>query len=141
MVLDCHNNMNILSKNVIFEVPITCEDNDDAFTYYHHEFGEIQIRGRIDAVDEENIWEFKCVDNLTLEHKLQLIIYAWTWNKSNKSNIKKDFYLLNIKSGQTFKLIYNIYVIEEIIDLIFQDKFTHKKNIEDDEFINLCNKN
>ena len=99
MVFKCHSNMDIiLDTEIKFEVPIISDESSNSFIYEHDEFGKIYVSGRIDAMDSDTIWEFKCVDNLTLEHKLQLIIYAWAYYKSIMLDLdgKKNFILLNI---------------------------------------------
>ena len=59
---------------------------------------------------------FKCVDNITIDHKLQLIVYAWAYSKSmEETNGKKDFIILNIKTGEMVKLIFNIEKISKIM--------------------------
>ena len=83
----------------------------------------------MDAISDDTVWEFKCVDNLTIEHKLQLIVYYWMW-KQAKFNLKygkKDFCLINIKSGQILKLNLEYescdYIIEQIMQILFDEKF------------------
>ena len=142
MVTQCHERMNMINNSTIFEIPISNSDSD--YVEYEHEiFGLIHIKGRIDAISENYVWEFKCVDNFTIEHKLQLILYNWMWEKANLNTIygKKDFCLLNIKSGQVLKLnwIDNYYVIEQIIEILLHEKYLIKKNLNDVEFIKLCN--
>lgn len=144
-VFQCHNYMNfILDPNIKFEVPLTSSNQENCFIYEHKEFGNIHITSRLDAIDSTNIWEFKCVDYLNLDHKLQLIIYYWIYSKCFMQKIygKKNFILLNIKSGEMLKLKPDHYLIENIIELILQDKYGEKKKLDDDEFINLIvNKN
>ena len=142
MITSCHSKMDIIKSDTLFEIVISSNSIDDYFEYIHPIFGIIHLRGRIDAIDKNNVWEFKCVDYITIEHKLQIILYSWAWKKTNMKLIygNKDFFLLNIKSGQTLKLNYNDYIIEEIIELIFQDKYLEKKNINDNDFILMCNK-
>jgi len=44
---------------------------------------EIVIRGQLDAyvAATNTVWEFKCTSEITIEHKMQLIMYAWLWLK------------------------------------------------------------
>ena len=144
MVFRCHSNMNmILDPDIKFEVPIVSDELEGCYIHSHKEFGQIYIGSRLDALDSKTVWEFKCVDNLTLDHKLQIIIYAWAYSNSIMPNLygKKDFILLNIKSGQMLKLKLNYYLIDQIIELIFQDKYGQKIELNDEEFVNLINKN
>lgn len=150
MISECHKRMNMIGSDTIFEIPITFNQlENDYVEYIHDEYGKMHIKGRLDAIGKDSVWEFKCVDYLTLEHKLQLIVYYWLWNKAELTSKygDKNFCLINIKSGQTLKLLnvnknnYNYnYIIEQIIQLLFDEKYSKKKNIDDDEFIRLCNK-
>jgi hypothetical protein len=135
--------MDIINDPTIrFEIPIVTDLLDNSLIYEHKDFGIISITSRIDAIDNLNVWEFKCVDNLTFEHKLQIILYAWAYNKSYMEQEfgKKKFLLLNIKSGELLKLNLDYYKINQIVELIFQDKYTNKKSLNDDEFIKLIKK-
>jgi hypothetical protein len=142
MILKCHSNMTMISDpNIKFEVPIINDELDNCFVYEHPEFGFIHLTSRLDAIDEKTVWEFKCVDNLTIDHKLQLIVYAWAYSKSDKFKyISKDFVLLNIRTGEMLKLNFDSFKIEQIVNLLFQDKYSTKKELNDEEFINMINK-
>lgn len=142
MILKCHSNMNMISDtNIRFEVPIINDELDNSFIFSHKDFGQIHLTSRLDAIDSKTIWEFKCVDNLTIDHKLQLIVYAWAYSQSMENTLgKRDFILLNIKSGEMLKLNYDHYKIDQIVNLLISDKYSTKKEIEDDEFIKLINK-
>jgi hypothetical protein len=142
IILKCHNNMNMINDlNIKFEIPIINNELENCLVYMHNEFGKIHLTSRIDAIDNDYIWEFKCVDNLTLDHKLQIILYAWVWNRSLTMNKygKKKFLLLNIKSAEILELKLDYYKIDQIVELIFQDKYSIKKELNDDEFIKLIN--
>jgi len=144
IILKFHDIMNVIDLTTKFEVFISnINTNTDYLEYEHENYGLIHFKGRIDAISENNVWEFKCVDFLTIEHKLQLIIYKWMWEKANLNDIygKKDFCLLNIKSGQILKFNYNnnYYILEEIIEILLQEKYLNKKNLNDLEFIKMCN--
>lgn len=105
----------------------------------YYEYEPITITGRLDAIDDETIWELKCVDNLTFEHFLQLIIYSWMWKHAYFNSFgKRSFKLLNMKTGELFELIENSSDIEKIMKLLFDFKFSEKIELNDDEFIEKC---
>ena len=91
------------------------------------------IIGRIDGLSDNDIWEFKCVKNLTTQNKLQLIIYAWLLN--NKKF--KMGYLLNIKTGECLEinLIEQFENITNIVNMILDEKFKLIKRLDDKTFI------
>jgi hypothetical protein len=111
--------------------------NNNVFCYKHKKYGTIEICGRVDAIDDKNVWELKCVNNLILEHKLQLIIYYFIFTKENE-NIDKNYKLLNMKSGEVFMLTKDNDKINYIMEKIFETKVIVKNKIDDEEFINLC---
>jgi len=147
IVKNCHknitNNINI-RKNTIFERPI-------GITYKHSTYGIMKICGCIDIDDKNNIWELKCVDELTIEHKLQLIVYCWLCRQNNIQFDDgycigtRDCFLLNIKTGEVLELIafndgYLEYInesdaLEQIMDLLFDNKYLNKKQLNDNDFI------
>lgn len=137
MIMGCHKNMNLLdNKNLIFEKTISNCD-EDIFNFIHKDWGLIKIGGRIDAFDELNVYEFKCVDSISIDHKLQLILYHWLWKNSDlyKTYGNKDFKLLNIRTGELLQLANDNYKITQIVELILANKFVKKRILKDDEFI------
>ena len=122
-----------LPKETIFEQDIQYDCN----TYT--EYGSVFIRGRLDAVAKDTVWELKCVESLTMEHFLQLIIYAYVWKKEyEECNGSKQFKLLNLRTGQIYKLNTTSYLIEEVVKILLDNKYAKKPDITDDEFIDNC---
>ena len=64
------------------------------------------------------------------------------WDKSELYNKygKRDGILLNIRTGETLKLVKNMFIINQIVDLIIVDKFTNKNILTDEEFIEFVKK-
>ena len=59
--------------------------------------------GRIDAITKSCIWEFKFVDHVSTEHKLQVLLYWWIWDRIVEDR-EKTFHLYNIKDGEDYIL-------------------------------------
>ena len=57
-----------------------------------------RFTARIDLETEQSIWELKFTSSITIEHKLQTVIYAWIYQMVY--NKKKIVRLFNIKTGQ-----------------------------------------
>lgn len=143
MVKKAHSYMNMINTDTLFEITICSEPESglDYFEYIHESYGIIQLRGRLDAVTIDSVWEFKCVDHLSIEHKLQLVIYYWMWVKADMGDIygNKKFSLINIKSGQILELNNtNWYIVKQIVNLLFDEKYLKKKVLTDLEFISMC---
>jgi hypothetical protein len=138
--------MNMIDSTTLFEIIIKSQHEPlleylEYLEYKHELYGIIQLSGRLDAITKESVWEFKCVDEISLEHKLQLIVYFWMWNFANMSYKYgiKDFSILNIKSGQILQLYTKkILIINQIIEILFDNKYLDKKILNDEEFIKMC---
>jgi hypothetical protein len=108
------------------------------FTYEHEIYGDINISGRIDAYDDKYIWELKCTSSLTIEHLLQLLIYAWMWEKTVDSSRK--YRILNIRTGEVRELNYQNHIVDAIIELVFINKYDQKFKDSDEKFLKKCKK-
>ena len=88
MITICHKNIrNNISQETasraIFELELGC-DFDGTSSFYlldHSIYGKIQLRGRVDCITDDTVWEFKCMESLNLESMLQLAIYGWIWKR------------------------------------------------------------
>jgi ATP-dependent exoDNAse (exonuclease V) beta subunit len=91
----------------------------------------------LDLVTDTSVWELKCTENINLDHKLQLIIYAWLWKMMDKPT--KEFKLFNITTGELYTL--NSGLDEElntIVIALLRGKYDEQIVKTDDEFIEMC---
>ena len=96
--------------------------------------GEVEaklILGNMDMVDHHNkvVWEFKCVNELKLEHVIQLMIYMYLYGKSDYR-----YYLYNIVNDKLVEIIYNEKTLSNAVSYIIREKFAERK-ISDEAFI------
>lgn len=94
----CMDRMNekiVLNKDCKFEHHV-CKDN---------------IEGRIDLLNGDEIWEFKCVSNLDDSHIIQTVLYQYLLGKENTTG-----YLFNILTNEIIKIKLNNY--NEFIKLL-----------------------
>jgi hypothetical protein len=134
----CHKNIkNNISKEAKYEQLIT-NNNHNTFDYEHKKYGLISITSRIDAIDDESLWEIRCTSNLNIEHMMQLIIFAWMWEQSKSD--KKKYKIINIRTGEVRELKYNDFIIKEIMELIFINKYEQKTKDNDIMFLEKCKK-
>jgi len=94
----------------------------------------VQIRGEIDCVDGDTVYEFKCAQNLQQEHALQLAIYMYMTECRFK-----NYYLYNILTAETIEIKADMTTLEEIIRLLIQEKYNSKKELSDDDFLSKYN--
>lgn len=101
----------------------------------------IYLSGIMDAVDHNNVYEFKCVGEFSTSHYLQVIMYAWMWRNSLMQQIKGDrkFFLFNIIQNEIFELDFkNTELIDTIVKKLLIDKYCHSGDVNDDEFVDKC---
>jgi hypothetical protein len=127
-VLDKH-----VSEKAKYEQEIECETS--AFP----EFGKLMIKGRIDAYDEDVVLELKCVDSFTIEHKLQLLIYAWMWQNTNMTSCgPRVFKIVNMRTGEVLRLNASSHLVDEAMKILVHNKYSKLPEVSDSEFIDSC---
>jgi hypothetical protein len=97
-----------------------------------------RFTARIDLVTDESIWEIKCTSIISLEHKIQVIIYAFLWRTMYPLSQKK-FKILNIKTGEVFLLDSNIKNLTKIVVLLINGKYSTPKTMTNEEFLQSIN--
>ena len=140
MVNECHESMTkFIGTNPFFEHPI------NEVYYFVKGHGEIIISCRLDAFDDNAVWEYKCVSQLQLEHFLQLIIYAWMWKQTNQEGLSNEemfgsrkFFLMNIRTEETHELDATSHYIDEAMEILFENKYKIREKFSNEEFIQQC---
>lgn len=101
----------------------------------------VPIVGYIDCINNDNIYEFKCVKALKKEHYIQLALYKYMYETLNYN--KKDvnnYYLYNILSDELIKLISSHTDVFKIIKILIEYKYKKILEISDDVFLlNIAN--
>lgn len=106
-------------------------------------YTNIQYRfsGRIDLLTETDIWELKCTSQLTVEHKLQVVLYSWLYynrgygqNDQQKKH-RKYFHLFNFKTNEHLRLNATIEQLNSIVFALVKGKENLKK-MDDEQFLN-----
>ena len=97
-----------------------------------------RFTARIDLETEQSIWELKCTSNITVEHKMQTVIYAWLYQMVY--NKKKIFRLFNIKTGEFWKIDAEMEDLTTIVVSLLRGKFHKKYRKTDTEIVEECHK-
>jgi hypothetical protein len=130
----CHRTMSMyLPNNLEYERVIA-----EKHIYNSSKFGEIHFYARVDALNNSAVWEFKCVDQLQLEHYLQVIVYAWLWHNAMEEKVgTRKFKIMNIRNGHLKELILNWDVINNVIDILLENAFVKAKSLSDNDFLSM----
>jgi len=105
----------------------------DACLAPYFENKKFRFTARIDLNTESTIWELKCTSKLSMDHMIQVVIYAWIWNVTRDE--KKVFKLLNIKTGEIMVLNATMEELTHIVVSILQGKYLEHEPKTDEEFI------
>jgi hypothetical protein len=89
----------------------------------------------VDLITPTTVWEIKCTTKITIDHQLQLIIYAWLWNVMERE--PRNFKLLNIKSGEIWVLEATQHQLQHIVLTLLKGKYAHISVKNDNEFLQL----
>ena len=121
-----------ISDSASYERPILydCDKYSD--------YGIVKFSGRMDTVDDELVLELKCTASLTLEHQLQLMIYAWMWRHINANLGSRMFKLVNMRTGEVQTLDPNSYLIDEAMLILLHNKYEKLPAVSDSDFVELC---
>ena len=107
-----------------------------SFNYPSSKYGDLNIIGRINAYNNDNIYQIVSVDNINIEHLLDLICKAWLYLNIN-NNKECNFYIYNIVTNELRQII-NFDYINIIVELLLDNKLEKKYKNSDYEFINDC---
>ena len=70
-------------------------------------------------------------------HKLQLCMYAWLWKQVYPDD-NKSFKLFNIYTCEILELDSSHYALNDIIEVLIENKLQQDDRKGDDEFIRMC---
>jgi hypothetical protein len=111
---------------------------------------KIRFSGRADLITKRTLWELKCTGSLTIEHKLQTILYAWLWTIVNTPGIAsacdaenmkpREVRLFNIKTGEILRLNATFEELTIIVVELLRGKYERKNPKTNEEFLQDCDK-
>lgn len=98
-----------------------------------------RFAARVDLMTKQSIWELKCTSELSLDHKLQLIIYTWIYymrmDPAKRERKQRNSYLFNIKTGEWLQLVANLDQLSFIVVQLLHGKFHREAEKSDETFI------
>ena len=115
------------------------KDIDDCLSKLLSKEFRYRFTARIDLITQNYLWEMKCTSQITVEHKMQTVIYAWLYEMVHKLDKKKQVRLFNIKTNELWKLEYNLDDLTKIVVELLRGKFSKITKKTDDEYIEEAN--
>jgi hypothetical protein len=100
---------------------------------------EFRFSGRLDLVTEKTVWELKCTSKISIDHMLQVVIYAWLWKLLVSDD--RDIRILNIKTGEVLELQATNDELTLIMVSLLKGKYCEPVIKTNEEFVGDCCKN
>jgi hypothetical protein len=97
-----------------------------------------RFSARLDLVTQSSIWEIKCTHQITIDHMLQVVIYAWLWRLVPGYDAKKNAKIFNLKTGEVFVLDATTEELTKIVVELLRGKYEKHEPLSDDDFLTLC---
>ena len=99
---------------------------------------EIEMSARADALTSDTLWEFKFVTELSTEHFLQVMIYAWIYRTLCPDEPDKKFCLFNIRTNEVYELDADQDKLREVMFILLRSKYCAEGPEEDADFVAKC---
>jgi hypothetical protein len=139
---ECNNKKPKIEKLIIQQKDEHAHEEIDEFLSNAMETNaKFRFTARVDLVTEDTVWENKCTTTLSLDHKLQLVIYAWLWKMTHGEHQgynEKKYKLFNIKSGEVLVLDATTEQLNYIMIELLKGKYFVQEKQTDTEFIEDC---
>ena len=126
------------------EFTIIHHSNEDAHTNIDRALNECDLdhllfrfTARADLVTKDTVWEMKCTSEISIDHKIQVVIYAWLWNIVYPDD-KKTFKIFNIKNCELMTLNDEFDKFDIIVKEIIRGKFIEPTHKDLHTFVNDC---
>lgn len=137
---ECENAKPLIEKTIIHQSQeIEHEAIDSVLNEYFEYNIKFRFTARVDIITPSTVWEIKCVREITMDHQLQVVIYAWLHGILHSADENpKEFKIFNIRTGEIQKLVANREHLDFIVVSLLQGKYQESEKMTDEEFINNC---
>jgi hypothetical protein len=143
----------LVEHDLVCHVDSICDHNAkiDAvlgpFFIHDPHYVPFRIFGRADLVTSQTLWEIKCTSTVSIDHKLQLVVYAWLWMTVHSDNPvarrpnvtePRQFKLYNVRSGELWRLNATYEEMTLIVVELLRNKYSTEIAKSDEEFLQDC---
>lgn len=107
-------------ENNIYDI----DDNKELLGY--------TMSGYIDCIDDNTVWEFKCVSEIKKEHIIQLGLYMYMMMKMG---FNYEYKLLNILDGNIIEIKSDLTRLKQMVTYLIKNKYEDKIIVSDEIFL------
>jgi hypothetical protein len=131
---ECKENKPLIEKTIIHSSQeLEHEVIDDYLEEYFEEGVKFRFTARTDLITAKTVWEIKCVKELTMDHQLQVIIYAWLYQMLGYP--VKTFKLFNIRTNEVQEVNATQEELDFVVISLLQGKYQKIEKKSDAEFL------
>ena len=110
---------------------------DTLLSEYFDDSIKFRFTARADIITHNTLWELKCVREITMDHLLQVIVYAWLYRHLYPTQ-NKDVKIFNIRTNEVIQLFATMEQLNFVVIHLLQGKYYRPQPPTNDEFIKLC---
>ncbi|NDC83502.1 DUF2075 domain-containing protein [bacterium] len=109
---------------------------------------KFRFSARADLITRRCIWELKCTSVITIEHRMQVILYDWLWRVVNTPDLLKrrspecvkprEVRIVNIKTGEIVRLNASFEDLTTIVVELLRGKYEKSAPKTNEEFLSEC---
>lgn len=98
---------------------------------------KFKFAARLDLLSKTTIYEMKCTSAITMEHKLQVILYAWIWAHLHPTEYRKIM-IYNVRTNEKYILKADLHSWTFIIVELLKHKYGERPVLENGDFVKKC---
>lgn len=116
--------------------------------YFPNQEKKFRFSARADLITRRCIWELKCTSAISIEHRMQVILYDWLWRVVHTPDILKrrnpecveprEVRIVNIKTGEIVRLNANFEDLTTIVIELLRGKYASSTPKTNEEFLSDC---
>ena len=103
----------------------------------NHFTDQFVFTARTDLITESTLWELKCTTEISAEHMIQTVIYAWIM-RSIDPEFSKAVKIFNIRTGQVLRLEADKSVLDSIVISLLKGKYEKVEQSTAEDFVSEC---
>jgi hypothetical protein len=131
---ECKESKPLIEKTIIHQ---SQEQEHEVIDNYLEEYFEegihFRFTARTDLITSDAVWEIKCVREITMDHQLQVVIYAWLYKLLGYP--EKKFKIFNIRTNEIQELNADMEELDFIVISLLQGKYQKVAKLSDEEFL------
>lgn len=98
---------------------------------------QFQFTARVDLITKDTLWELKCTSEISTEHMIQTVIYAWL-AMTIDPGFSKKVKIFNIRTGEVLELVSGKKLLDKIVLALLKGKYGEQITLTDEEFLKEC---